>query len=136
MLANTSWSARPEYDDYLNAISFDDEVGFAIYGDGQAIRWASYFQYVLEDGMLKMDFLPTADHVGTWNDTKYTIQTEIQIGHVSYEARSRGKLSTFAGNALTFAKPFHGCDDGSLIFFKAAFNGVAEEDTGMRIIAL
>lgn len=135
MLANTSWSARPEYDDYLNVISFGDEVGFAIYGDGQAIRWAAYFRYVLKDGVLRMEFLPTADHVGTWNESQYTIETAIQIGNVSYEARSRDTLTTFVGNALTFARPFHGCDDESLIFFEVAFSGVEEEDTCMRIVS-
>ncbi len=134
MLTNTSWSARPEYADYLNAISFGDEVGFAIYGDGQAIRWASYFRYVLQKGVLRMNFLPTKDHRGIWNESRHTIHTEIQIEHVSYEARSRGRLSTFAGNALVFAKPFHGCDDESLIFFEVPFNGVAVEDTGMWIV--
>lgn len=134
LLCNTAWSARPEYDDYLNTISFAEEVGFAIYGDGQAIRWASYFRYVFEKGWLQLEFLPTEDHVGTWNQSEYTVQTEIQIGHVTYEASSRGKVAAFAGNALTFAKPFHRCDDVSLVFFESAFDGVAEEDTRMRVV--
>lgn len=135
MLTNTSWSARPEYYDYLNVISFGDEVGFAIYGDGQALRWASYFRYVLKEGVLRMEFLLTENHERTWNELEYTVETEIQLGHVSYEARSHGGPSTFSGNALTFAKPFHGCDDRSLVFFETAFRSVAEEDTGMRIMA-
>ena len=134
LLANTSWAARPEYDNYLNVISFGDEIGLAMYGDGQAIRWASYFRYVLEDGVLKMDFLPTANSLRSLNESEYMIQTEIHIGQVSYEAWSRGGVLDFAGTALTFAKPFHGCDDDSLIFFEQAFNGVAQEDRFLQDI--
>jgi hypothetical protein len=134
LLANTSWAARPETDDYLNVISFGDKIGLAMYGDDQAIRWASYFRYVLEDGVLRMDFLPTANSVGRLNESEYTIQTEIHIGHVSYEAWSRGRVLDFAGTALTFAKPFHGCDEDSLIFFEQAFNGVVEEDRFLQDI--
>ena len=76
----------------------------------------------------------TADHVGTWNETRYAIETAIQMGQVSYEAQWRGKLTSFGGNTLTFAKPFHGCDNESLTFFEAAFKGVEEKDTRMRIV--
>lgn len=82
-LDQTLWIAHPDAFDYLHTLAFDRGRGFVIQGDGQALKWASFFDYTVDGSNLTVTFIPTVGFAG--NDTEDTIdlQFERRIGDFS-----------------------------------------------------
>ena len=79
-LAGTNWFANPGSYDYLHHLAFEEARGFVLQGDGQALKWASFFDYIFENEILKIKLIPTDGEVGDDSDDEILCKLKFETG--------------------------------------------------------
>lgn len=116
-IAQTFWTANPAWYDYTHLLGFDDDIGFVCQGDGQAMKWASFFSYTLVGNSLEIEFLPTFGDVGNTAPDSLNVKIARTPGTRSVRT-DMGVLLEFS-ETMTVSRSIVSYEPKSLTYFRA-----------------
>lgn len=132
-LDQTLWIAHPDAYDYLHTLIFDRGRGFVIQGDGQALKWASFFDYSVEGTQLRITYLPTEGVVGSDACASKTIIFERMTGEFHVPHPMGGESYKF-GEVLEISLPIVEHESDSLRYYLCSSNvNLSEIAAGFKL---